>query len=232
MLNLFVQEPSANLAITHDDYWITMLEEVCYGPHPMESSHLCVSQDLLLPEDLVQEGRLETLVSQKYNIILENGIYLNFLLQPYSCCLGVVYLRSRGLALFWSFASTTHSSRNSESGTVNAVNVDATMERLDRRSSNNSGSPRLTPSTTDSSHRTADSPAESMPPSPVVELLTSRSATTGTASLQSMFRTRYVIIIHLKLLTYRIHEVFSVVALHALKCTWSLAQKKMKVCSQ
>jgi hypothetical protein len=76
VLNLFVQEPSANIAITHDDDWITMLEEVCYGPHAMESPHLCVSQDLLKPEDLVQEGRLESLVSQKYNIISEEGGYL------------------------------------------------------------------------------------------------------------------------------------------------------------
>lgn len=54
-----------------------MLEEVCYGPHAMESSHFCVSKDLLRPGDLVQEGRLETLVSQKYNIISEEGGYLH-----------------------------------------------------------------------------------------------------------------------------------------------------------
>ena len=60
--------------ITHDDDWITLLEEVCHGPHPMKSPHLCVSQDLLQPEDLVQEGRLETFVSQKY-IISEEGTY-------------------------------------------------------------------------------------------------------------------------------------------------------------
>ena len=53
-----------------------MLEEVCHWPHPMESPHLYVSQDLLQPEDLVQEGRLETLVSQKYNIISKEGGYL------------------------------------------------------------------------------------------------------------------------------------------------------------
>jgi hypothetical protein len=75
-LNLFVQEPSANIAITHDDDWITMLEKVCYGPHPMESPHRCVSQNLLQPEDLVQEDRLETLVSQEYNIVSEKGGYL------------------------------------------------------------------------------------------------------------------------------------------------------------
>jgi hypothetical protein len=76
---LLNMEPSANIAITHDDDWITMLEE-----------------DLLKPEDLVQEGRLESLVSQKYNIISEEG---------------VVYLKNR-----------------SESDTLNADIVDATME--------------------------------------------------------------------------------------------------------
>ncbi|KAN0075523.1 hypothetical protein V8E55_011546 [Tylopilus felleus] len=57
---LLNEEPSANIAITHDDVWITMLEE-----------------DLLQPEDLAQEGRLETLVSQRYSTISgEGAVYL------------------------------------------------------------------------------------------------------------------------------------------------------------
>ncbi|KAI9456083.1 hypothetical protein HD554DRAFT_220011 [Boletus coccyginus] len=51
---LLKKEPSAKIAITHDDDWIAMLEE-----------------SLLQPEELVQESRLETLVSQKYDIISE-----------------------------------------------------------------------------------------------------------------------------------------------------------------
>ncbi|KAI9570849.1 hypothetical protein HD554DRAFT_2312658 [Boletus coccyginus] len=57
---LLKKEPSAKIAITHDDDWIAMLEE-----------------NLLQPEELMQKGRLETLVSQKYGIISEEGtVYL------------------------------------------------------------------------------------------------------------------------------------------------------------
>jgi hypothetical protein len=128
-----------------------------------------------------------------------------------------------------------------------------------RRSSNSSGPSSLAPSATDSSYHTdiADSPAESMPPSPVVESPTPRSATSSItvphihtnllgvndppqyssgesmgSSLHSMFHTRYAIKTWLELLTYPIHEVLTVVTLQTLKCTWNLAQKRMEVCSQ
>ncbi|KAF8126569.1 hypothetical protein EV363DRAFT_577932 [Boletus edulis] len=65
---LLDKEPSARIAITHDDVWITMLEK-----------------KLLQPEDFAQEGRLETLVSQKYDIISKEG---------------VVYLRNRKFVSF------------------------------------------------------------------------------------------------------------------------------------
>lgn len=71
--NLFTQEPSANVAITHDDVWISFLEEVGCGDHSKSSSHLPVPQELLQPGDLAQDGRLEALVSQKYDIVLEEG---------------------------------------------------------------------------------------------------------------------------------------------------------------
>ncbi|KAG6375888.1 hypothetical protein JVT61DRAFT_2755 [Boletus reticuloceps] len=57
VLNLVIQEPSARIAITHDDVWITMLEK-----------------KLLQPEDFAQEGRLETLVSQTYDTISKEGV--------------------------------------------------------------------------------------------------------------------------------------------------------------
>ena len=88
-------------------------------------------------------------------------------------------------------------------------------EGLNRRSSNYPGPSSPAPSTTDSSYHTADSPVESMPPSPVVESPTPRSATSSItvpriktnrlgvsdppqssgesmgSSLHSMFHTRY-----------------------------------------
>ena len=76
MVNYIVQEPTANVAIAHDNDWIALLEEVCYEPHFMISSYLCVSQNLLQPEELGQEGRLATLVSQKYDVISEEGGYI------------------------------------------------------------------------------------------------------------------------------------------------------------
>lgn len=34
-LKVFVQEPSANVAITHDNEWIALLEEVRFKSYPM-----------------------------------------------------------------------------------------------------------------------------------------------------------------------------------------------------
>ena len=127
-----------------------------------------------------------------------------------------------------------------------------------RHSSNYPGPSSPAPSTAGSSYHTAtaDSPAGSVPPSPVVESPTPRSATSSITvphihtnllrtsdppqsssgesmgSLHSMFHTRYAIKTYLKLLTYRMYEVLTVVTLHTPKCTWNLAQKRMKVCSQ
>ncbi|KAF8553762.1 hypothetical protein OG21DRAFT_1196424 [Imleria badia] len=96
---LLDKEPSANIAITHDDDWITILEE-----------------NLLQPEDLVQEGRLETLVSQKYDTISDEG---------------AVYLRSRsGSGTFNADdADSTMEGREIHSEERNATVIDTVQVR-------------------------------------------------------------------------------------------------------
>ena len=52
------------------------LKRLVVGPNPMLRSDLFISQNLVRPEDIVQEGVLETLVSQNYDVISEAGWYI------------------------------------------------------------------------------------------------------------------------------------------------------------
>ena len=132
-----------------------------------------------------------------------------------------------------------------------------TRHHATKGTSNYPASSHRVPSTTDSSYHTANSPAGSRPPSLLVVPPSPRSDTTSAkvphintnlpgvgdrsqsssdkstgSSLHPMFPNRYASITHLKLLTYRTRKVLTAVTLYILKCTWNLAQKKKKVCSQ
>ena len=67
--------PFANIAITHDDNWITMLEEVCWDPIRRKVLTSVYPRICFNPRTLRRKV-VETLWSQKYNIISDGGGYL------------------------------------------------------------------------------------------------------------------------------------------------------------
>ena len=91
--------------------------------------HVCVSQNLLQPEELGQEGRLATLVSQKYDVVSREGRYLHHRVITSNIMLYRYRIFAKSKVLFYSGPRlNSHSARNSETGTSIADDVDATME--------------------------------------------------------------------------------------------------------